>query len=317
MRVMRQAGAGVCWVAVALAGAGCARAGTVGPDELVAAVQKARPGETITLEPGLYGAVTLQNIKASPAITIDARAAQFQSLVLRRVEGITLRGGSVISPPHQFMGIVVDYSKHVTLTGWTITGARTGVSLSRGSDMTLADSKLTGLRSDGVVIAMSQRVLIENNVCTGFNPVPPVYDANAKLLKDGDHPDCIQAWSRPNFPPTSDIVIRGNRGEGRMQGVWFGNGVVNGVNEGGFDRITVEGNEFALGAYNGIVLYDARTAVIRNNAVRAVPGMRNLFPPFKAPEPWIRTFRSTDVTGCGNTVEASHSRQVSVGTKRC
>jgi hypothetical protein len=78
-------------------------------------------------------------------------------------------------------------------------------------------------------VAQGWRGRIEGNVCDAFRPL------------NGEHPDCVQLWSRPDAAPTSDIVIRGNRAYGPTQGFSGFNHVRNGVDDGGFDRITDRG----------------------------------------------------------------------------
>ena len=301
----------------AVASVGCA-ARPIGPGELVAAVRDAKPGETIVLAPGAYGHVTLQNAGATPAVTIEARGATFESLTLRNVDGLKLLNGTLNGSPQQTNGLLVDGSKHVTVKGWTISGPRIGLTAVRSTDLVISSNQFRGVRSDGINIASVQRVLIENNNCTDFRPIPAVYDAMGKLITDGDHADCIQGWSDPRYADTADITITGNKAYGRMQGIFLSSATApNGVSQGGFERLVIENNDLTLGAYHGIGLAAVRGARIRNNSVRRVPGMRNLFYPFRYPDPWIVARDSEGVEGCGNKVEGLPSRKISIGTKPC
>src|SRR5207237_8358044 len=97
----------------------------------------------------------------------------------------------------------------------------------------------------------------------------PVYSLAGALVQDGDHGDFVQFYSRPDAPPVADIVIRGNRMTGSGQCVFGGNHVrpwpaPNGpmTDDGGFDRIVVEGNTCRNSAM-GFRLMAARNSVIR------------------------------------------------------
>jgi len=92
----------------------------------------------------------------------------------------------------------------------------------------------------------------------------------------------------------ADIVIRGNVMEGEMQGIFLGNHVRKGVDDGGFDRITIENNEVTVSFPQGIGLFDARDSVVRNNTVRTIPG--STLPNGK------RVRANLRVTGTGNRV---------------
>jgi hypothetical protein len=88
---------------------------------------------------------------------------------------------------------------------------------------------------------------------------------------NGEHPDCVQLWSRPDAPPTSDIVIRFNRAYGPTQGFSGFNHVRNGVDDGGFDRITIEGNAVDGAFPQAISLMSGRDSAVRNNRVATYP----------------------------------------------
>ena len=69
-----------------------------------------------------------------------------------------------------------------------------------------------------------------------------------------------------------------------------------GVNDGGFDRILIENNEFNVAFPNGIGLTDGRASIIRNNRVETYPGAQ-----FRA---GIAIRGDGDVQRCGNVVKA-------------
>lgn len=285
------------------------------PATLVAMVGAAAPGATITLAPGDYGRILLHHKRFATPITLDARQARFESLILRRMSGVVVAGGAVSGPPTD-MGMYVDGSDHITVRDMAFSTSVVGLSIRRSSDVLVERNRFEHMRSDGINVAMSWRVRIDGTLCQNFDPVHPTYDANGKLIKDGNHPDCIQGWSRPTDPPTSDITVTRTRAVGRMQGIFFNNYVRNGVDDGGYDRLTVRDNDLTVSMYHGILLQAVRGAVVTGNTVRPEPGARNLWAPFRLVSPWIKLLGS-GIEACGNTVEAPLARKVSSGLGRC
>ncbi len=285
-------------VAAIAAGTQCyARTGPIQPGELAAAIASAQPGAHLVLARGEFGPLNISNRSFSPAITIDASAATIDGIVIRSSRGIAITGGTVKTDRAQTLVVLVDFSKEITLSGMRVSGGRIGMSISRSQDVKVQKNDFDGVRSDGVNVAMSQRVLVEDNLCHNFDPIMPTYDAKGKIIQDGDHPDCVQGWSNPKYPPTADVTIVGNKGLGYMQGVFFGNG-----GQGGYDRLIVRDNEFMLSLWNGIVLVEARDSVVSGNKVSTIAGAKMISYPFRPIITWIK------VTGernriCGNIVE--------------
>ena len=298
--------------AVALLGvaSGACQAQTlrVTPATVDRAIANAQPGQTIVLEGASYPRLMIQGRRFNRPVTIDARAARINGITMRNVEGMVLNGGTIVTSSTEEHAVVIDYSRDVEVHEARVSGARIGIGVARSRDIRLIDNDLDGLRSDGINIAMSQSVVITGNHCHNLNPIMPVYSPTGTLLQDGDHPDCIQGWSAPGYPLTADITITGNRGEGYMQGVFFGNA------GGPLDRMIVKNNEFALAAWNGIVLYTARDSEVSNNIVRTIPGAKMLNYPFGRITSWIRTFDGARNKICGNKVDYPH---VSDGTAPC
>jgi hypothetical protein len=268
------------------------------PDTLQEKLLTAHGGTHIVLAPGQYGNVTFPRKTFAPALTIDAAQAQFTGILMRGVGGVTVAGGTLIGPREQTTGFAVDGSNHIAIRGMRISGPRIGIGVSRSQDILLEHNIFDGARSDGINVAGVQRVKILYNECRNFDPIRAQYDAAGKLVRDGDHPDCIQGWSIPGQPPTSDVTIIGNSGRGLMQGIWFGNG-----GQGGLDRMLVRDNRFELEAFNGIVLTEARDSEISGNTVRTIPGAKMANYPFKPIFTWIKAPRGERVLVCGNTIQ--------------
>lgn len=284
----------------------------VTPASLVPVLASAKGGETITLAEGDYGTVAMPARTFSPSLKIDARRARFTGLTLRNVKGVEITGGVVRSPTDQNFAVIVDFAQRIRLSNMAIGGARIAVAISRSQDIDVIGNDFAGTRSDGVNVAMSQRVRIERNQCRDFRPIEAVYAADGKLVRDGDHPDCVQAWSAQGYPVTSDLIIVGNTASGFMQGFFIAN-PHNGPEQRPFERVTVKDNILTLSAFNGIVLKNVQQADVSGNTVNTVKGsVLGAFPhpPIKA---WVRVTGAQNRV-CGNAVQAEPKGE---GTTRC
>lgn len=266
----------------------------VTPSTIKAALAKAKPGDALVLSDGDYGQVETPRKTFAPPLRFEAAKARVRYLRVFNSDGIEWRGGSFSSPREQSWAVHIDGSRNVTIAGIHATGAKIGINVMRSTDVDVLGNRLEGLRSDGINIAMSQRVRVIGNQCLNFDPILPIYDAKGKLLKDGDHPDCVQAWSRKAYPLTADILIAGNYGDGLMQGVWFED-----YGDGGYDRVTVRDNDFRLGMFNGVVIKGGRDVTITGNRVRGIPGAVLLAYPHPVVKPWIKA-DGERITMCGN-----------------
>ncbi len=274
------------WALLApLALAACGNAGKI---------DSARPGSTVKLS-GDQGVLTLKGKSWSPAITVDASNATFTGIVLTGTTGIHFKGGTIIGPGARSYGIRVLQSRDISVDGMIITGAHRGVVIDRSQDIAIRNTQLTGLISDGIDIASSQRVLIDRNVCEKFTPQLATWDA-AGVKTDGDHPDCIQGWSHLPAPPTADVTVTNNRADGTMQGIFFRDPGING----GFDRITIRDNVLRTGLSNALFVEGVRDAVVRGNRISTVPGAIQLKTgrPLKA----NLVFKTSTGVPCGNQI---------------
>jgi hypothetical protein len=293
-------------------------------DELLS---RAKGGETIVLTAGEFQDVKVEGRHYDPAVTLDARAATLTAWQLKDVSGLHFRGGryrpgppitnpktgeplyggafqlkdvqdievtdAVFQGPGQAdaktsgvygdgYGLVVTRGSKVVFAQNTYSGFKVGVVISQTDGFRVADSEFTAMRSDGMDIANSHNGLVEGNHCSGT------------VVRSKEHPDCIQMWSRPPGPPTSDIVIRKNRVEGETQGISLFNHVRDGVDDGGFDRIRIEDNDVRIAATQGIAIVAGRGSILRNNHVKTEPdeGYRASI-----------NIKDGDVQRCGNVVE--------------
>ena len=284
--------------------AGHAANATATPANLRQVLEKARPGDVVTLEAGRYGNVALPKRDNAEPITVIARGAMLRSLIVRQTSGWVWRGGTIDGdlPPRQWFDVTIDTAHRIEIAEVTLTGTMVGVTMMRGSsDIVLRGNTATGLQSDGFNVAGASSVQIIGNTCTDMKPIRPVYDAAGKLLKDGTHNDCVQIWS-PKGYPVSNVSIIGNTLRGYMQGIGQYNGSFEQT-----ERVTVEDNDIELTNYwHGIYLLGVKGAVVRNNHVSAAPGARQANYPFYLLRPWIKT--APDAVRCGNVVNGEAER---------
>ncbi|MBL8554509.1 MAG: right-handed parallel beta-helix repeat-containing protein [Phenylobacterium sp.] len=305
------------------------------PATFAKVVSEAKGGDVIVMGPGTYADFRIAGRAFAPELTLDARAATIVAMQVTKSEGITIRGGAFrLGQPRQrkdtgqeVFGAAIrfDDAKDIKVTGATFvgpghaegaygegnglhvvvgqdisveknqfTGFRSGVVITRVKGFRVADNTSSLMRSDGFQVSKSWDGVIENNSC------------KSTRVRSDEHPDCIQLWSRPEFPPTSDVVIRGNRMQGPTQGIGMFNHVRKGVDDGGFDRITIENNEVNVSRPNGISLVDARKSTVRNNRITTIDGAR-----FQAK---LRT--RGDVARCGNFV-ASWGGRAGIDEPKC
>jgi hypothetical protein len=299
---------------------------TATPSTIGSILAAARGGDTIVLGPGVYEGVEFRGLSFKPELVLDAKAATFKNLQIEKTAGLDIRGGTYQLGPSRARrdgqevfgaairmdaveririsnasfvgpggakgafgegyGIHVIVGQDVEVEKSQFKGFKSGVVMTRVKGFRISDNASTLMRSDGFQVSKSWNGVIEGNTCGDTR------------VRDDEHPDCIQLWSRPEFPPTSDVVIRNNKAEGPTQGIGMFNHVRKGVDDGGFDRITIENNEIAVSRPNGITLVDGRDSVMRNNKVTTLAGAK-----FQAK---IRS--GPGVKRCGNYVAAWNGR---------
>jgi len=246
------------------------------PATIDSVVNTVRPGETITLAPGSYPPFKVRDRHWSPAITVEANGAELRQVRFDNVSGVNWHGGTFDGGDTVLHGFAIIIGDHVNVDGGTFRHhALVGLLLGQVTDARLTNNVFTDSGSDGIDIAMSQRVIIDHNRCTDFKPNP------------GAHADCIQLWSKPNFPPVADIVVSNNVAIGDMQGfTGF---------DGPYDHITIENNVAKVAAWHGVALFDCTHCIVRHNRVESLPNPK--YPTMRA---WIKTLRGTDVIECDN-----------------
>ncbi len=258
------------------------------PTSLATDIAAARGGDTIELTAGDYAPVKIAGRSFAPALTIKAGAVRVANVGLQNVSGLVWLGGHFDGNDREPTGLSIGASHNIRIEAADFQRfTRNGIVVGDSSDIDLVGNRLTKMGSDGIQIALSRRMTIEGNSCVDFSPSP------------GTHPDCIQLWSRPGAPPTADILIKGNVMAGSMQGISLFNHVRGGVDDGGFDRISVVANDVRISDYyHGIALYDCRECLVRDNKVATLAGGN---PKAHA---WIRVENAARAVACGNAAPA-------------
>ncbi len=237
------------------------------PATINAVLAAARPGMTIRLVPGSYPQVILRNRNFDPPITVDASDATLAGVQLIGTSGVRWTGGSIegLRPNDggANFGFTASTGAQITIDGVHISGFRTGIVFDRITGGAVTGNWLARMTSDGIDLAASHNITVTRNACSDFHPA------------DGAHPDCIQAWSRPDYPPTSDLAITYNSVVGSTQGIDLFNHVVDGVDQGSFDRVVVSNNTVLVTYGDGIGVYSCRGCSVRNNTVNSLPNYLN------------------------------------------
>ena len=172
----------------------------------------------------------------------------------------------------------------VTITNFDLRGFKNGVTLGKARRFRISGGACADMRSDGIQLAQCWEGGVTGNVI------------HSTRKRDNEHPDGIQMWSRPDAPPTSDIEISGNVIVGSSQGITGFNHVRNGVDDGGFDRLTITGNEITVDHAQALAVYNGRDLTIADNVIRTLPGATS--------RASLNLKDCTDVKRAGNVVSA-------------
>jgi len=273
--------------------AGAGQPVTATPATLADVLAHVTAGTTIKLAPGDYAPVMLKEHRWSPPVVVEAGDAVLVGLRLTKVSGLTWHGGRFDGGEVERSGFNVTDADHLVIDGVRfVRFTRNGIGLGRVSDARVTNNVFTDMGSDGIDIAMSRRVVVDHNRCVDFHPTV------------GAHPDCVQLWSRPTDAPTADIVISNNEATGDMQGFTAFNHVrpdASGipVNDGGFDRITIENNIAKVSSYHGVTLAECRDCIVRHNRAQSLPN-----PAFPRARAWIKVIGGANVVNCDNLAES-------------
>ena len=286
-------GIGACGnaTAVQISSDGTARASSTA--ELQNLLKNSRGLKTILVAPGDYDTLKLTNVRFSDRVVIQAASAKqaptFQGIHLRNVHNLTIRNVAVkptgsadpaarygallygsqnveldglafVGPGKRIdrsylAGVMLRSSKNIVLTRSYFANFRHGLELLNVDSAQITLNEFEKLQTDAIRGGGVNRILIANNVITGFSP------------RKGDHPDGIQLWSTNQKKPGTDIEIRGNlvaRGKGAAtQGIFIRDTKLKMP----FERLNIADNLIIGGLYNGISVSGASGVTVSNNCV--------------------------------------------------
>lgn len=256
-----------------------------------------KPGAVVTLGPGPYDLIEIRGATFDPPVTIDAGTTVVRGLRIWDSKGVKWRGGVVQSPAGRdgggpsYYGADLRKVDGVEFDGTRFTDALRGMVVADSRNIVVRNASFTGLRTDGIDLAGTSNVLLENNRFDNFTPKKATGSKADGTFKDGDHPDAIQMWTTPNVKSVSDITIRGNTIDGDTQGINFF-----GPQGDGYFRINISDNDVKITYPAAISLTTCTDCNVRENRLAARPESK-----FR---PNIRSHQTTGAI-CGNIMPST------------
>jgi hypothetical protein len=292
-----------------------ARAATIPvatPAQLQAAWKAAKPGDTILLAPGNYGAVPINDAQYDGTVTVKSadpkRPAMFTRATLNSARNLTLSGleFAYVPPPGETVTqpmVRINNGSNITLDGVYVHGVidgnvapdAHGVIAAGVDGLTIANSRFLEINI-GIGVSSSRNVTIRNNDISMIGidaiEIPGVDGALIawnRMSKwrtvGGFHPDGIQCWTTGMPAACKNIRIISNQFLGDAnpaspylypQGIWFGDE----MNRGDYTNIEIVGNYMRCVNWHAISMYvtQARGTVVKFNRIEACPGVT----------PWIK-----------------------------
>ena len=296
--------------------------------QLQTAFASAIGGDTVVLAAGNYGNVSIHNRNYASNVTVQTgnwtNRAHLDGLFVSNSKNITFKGldlGRALKvgeTPEQTQLNWVRDSSNIRLSSVQIHGSRDddptndgigmvvtrvtgfradyssfselfrGIYVQQSSNSTILSNKFETIRSDGLVAAANNGMLIDANSMTDFRPVL------------GDHADGIQFWNTSQTVGSSNVTIRNNviapgrfggaEGEG-VQGIFVWDpGTL------GYKNFVIQNNLiYSHGAWNGIAVNGVAGAQITGNTL--------LSQSYDTKNVWLRAENSSSVTLKGNLVE--------------
>ena len=246
------------------------------PATIASIIDHANAGDIIKLSPGDYAPISIRDRRWVPQVQFDATSATLRGVRLDAVSGLVWRGGTFQGGGAEDIGFRVSQSDHLSIDGAVFHRfSNVGIAISLTTDARVTNNRFSESGSDGIDIAMSQRILVDHNSCTEFHP------------GSGAHADCIQLWSKQGFPSVANITISHNVSIGEVAGF-------NGY-DGPYDHLKIEYNIAHTMYYHGISVFDCRNCIVRHNRVETIFNPQH--PEVKA---WIQLIRGEGNTNCDN-----------------
>ena len=247
--------------------------------QLNSALATARGGETIKLEDGHYGSLSVSKDFASTVKieAINPLSATFTDIDVPggsyiHFDGLTINGQPRVDKSAHHVtfanndlkgGLYFRDADNIVVHENDISGGFNTLTLNDVTNFTITENEIHHAESDVVrITGASQYGLFENNFVHEVAAVRPY------------HPDLMQVFGTSDGDP-SDITIRGNHfyddpktGDVYAQGIFFGN-----IAKDGFKNILIEDNLINVGSPNSIFVNGGQeNVVIKNNTLIPWPG---------------------------------------------
>jgi nitrous oxidase accessory protein NosD len=289
--------------------------------QFLSALKVAKGGDTIRLNPGEYGTISLDGmrsatkyLKYSSEVTVEsansANKAIIDGLTLRGVENLTFTKINFdydTSNNSNGIPFFVNNSEDVTFRGNTFGGELNkagygkGVAfkVSQGSDIMIENSTLSGFRN-GIEAWAVEGLTIRNNTLQGIaydgvmtSNVQGLTIRNNKIGMRSDpagdqHRDGIQIWNQHERAPSSNIVIDKNTitsTDTTTHGIYMGN--ADARNTGSlseyYSNVTISNNTIMTGQKLGIAVGETRGLTITGNTMIQNDALHNNSKPITIP----------------------------------
>ncbi|HEX5378782.1 MAG TPA: right-handed parallel beta-helix repeat-containing protein [Phenylobacterium sp.] len=189
-------------------------------------------------------------VTGGPAVTgVDQAAASLDSTE------------NVLGLPTGY-GILIGKSTGVTISGVEVSQVNKGIVIATSNFVTVANSDIHNTRTTPIVAGGGSHITIDSN---------HIHDVTPWHWGSGDHADFLAMWTNAGQASAStDIRITNNlmeQGQGTaVLGMWLQGGSV------GFSGVTISGNTFLNGNFQGITLWDTSNASVDHNTLLQTSG---------------------------------------------
>lgn len=263
---------------------------------LLAAIGKAKSGDTVQVASGTYSGVKLSDIAINGNVTITSadasRPAVFTDMTMRGSSGLTLRGLEFYADPakgdnvfqvskssnivldklwvHGSMNghpgddvapMIVRDSNNVTVSNTKFEQVWNALSILNNDGVKILNNSFSDIRTDGIRGGGTSNLQISGNYFTDFYPK---WGVNGQ---DGDHPDAIQLWTTnttvaaKNITITDNVVVRG-KGDA-IQGIFLRDE----QNKLPYENVKITGNTVIGAMANGISVDGVKGLTVQDNRV--------------------------------------------------
>jgi len=274
--------------------------------DLNKALERAQGGETFLLAPGDYARIAITDRTFASPVTIASqsadRRAKVMALTVRRSTGLIFRDLEFVAAPGRTGSHSIFNARNVRFENLFVHGSldndpsndpapfllrdshnvvvansmfqelHNGLGFMGGSNLRITGNVFFRMRTDGIRGGGVSNIRIDNNLCTGFQPI------------ENDHPDCIQFWTTNTTSRAENIVVERNvslRGDGKMtQGIF-----IRDTENLPFKNVSVRYNLLIGNQWHGIYVDGAEGVELRGNQVA----------PFTDHRSWILVKNSRNV----------------------